>query len=269
MVGVVLELGEVPGRDHRLGPDKRRRPHLAVGIGVPVQAVLAERTAERGAESRVHDEHGAGELRPGGDVQDAEFLADLPVRHPLVAGERVRVGTHLADHRVLLGRQPVRTVGRRRVRHPQQDLADFGAQGLDLVGEGVGPVAQVAAPVLQLGGLVAPAFLVQVADLARDALDLVADGVALHAQLPLTLVQFDDPVQRGDILTPSGNGSLDPLRVGTQAAQVDHGMNLPPDGAPCGTRAPAKPALRSGPGRTTAATDRTAPRRRTVRTSRR
>ena len=91
VVGVVLELGQVPGRHHGRRLDQRGWSHLAVGVGVAVQAVLDERPAEGGPHARVHHEHGAGELGPPLHVQDPQLLADLPVGHPLVLAVGVLV----------------------------------------------------------------------------------------------------------------------------------------------------------------------------------
>ena len=83
MVGVLLELGEMAGRHHRLGQDHGRRPHLLELVGVTVEGEGGERTEQPGAETAVEGEHGAGQLGPAFHVQEIELGADLPVGRPL------------------------------------------------------------------------------------------------------------------------------------------------------------------------------------------
>ena len=88
-VGVVGELGQLAGGGQRRGGDQRRRADLLERVGVAVERVLAQRPGQRGAEAALHGEHRAADLRGPLVVEDAERGGGLPVRHPLVVGERV------------------------------------------------------------------------------------------------------------------------------------------------------------------------------------
>ena len=79
--------GQVPGRGHRLGEHQRRRPDLLVGVGVAVERRSARQGPQQaGPGPAVEREHRPGELGAPLHVEEAERLADLPVRHPLVLG---------------------------------------------------------------------------------------------------------------------------------------------------------------------------------------
>ena len=71
---------------------ERRRADLLEGVGVAVEGELAQRPAERGAEAAGHREHRAADLDRPLVVEDAERRARLPVRDPLVVGERRPAG---------------------------------------------------------------------------------------------------------------------------------------------------------------------------------
>ncbi len=123
VVGVLLELGQVPGRHHGVGEHQGRRPHLLEGVGVPVEGEGGEGPQQPGAGPAEEGEHRAGQLGAALHVQQAELRADLPVRHPLPLGVRRRGLRPGAGHHVVLGTAAVGRVLRGQVGEDQQGLA--------------------------------------------------------------------------------------------------------------------------------------------------
>ena len=213
VVGVVDELREVPGRYHRLRLDQAGRAHLPVGVGVAVQAVLDERPAQGGPLPGVHHEHGPGELGTSFHVQDAQFLADLPVGDPLVVPVGILIPVFVADDHVVGLARPVRTVVVGDVGDPQQDLPDLVGQPIGLRGQSLLLLPQFPAPGLQVGRLVGPTVPVEAADLPGDGVYLVTQAVSFLGQGPLAGIQLHCPVQPGGVLAPAGDGRLDGVGV--------------------------------------------------------
>ena len=84
VVGLVLELGQVAGRDHGLGQHQRGRPDLLVGVGVAVEGEGGQGPQQAGADPPVEGEHRTRQLGAPLEVEQPELGADLPVGHPLV-----------------------------------------------------------------------------------------------------------------------------------------------------------------------------------------
>ena len=101
VVGVLFELGKVPGGHHGLGLDERRRTHLPVGVRVAVQSVLDQCTAQGGPHAGVHHEHRTRELGAPFHVQETELFGDLPVGHPLVLAVGIGIPVLVADQHVV------------------------------------------------------------------------------------------------------------------------------------------------------------------------
>ena len=123
VVGVLLELGQVTGRHHRLGEDQGGRPHLLELVGVTVEGEGGERPEQPGAEPAEEGEHGAGQLGPALHVEEPELGADLPVGHPLGVAVGRAVRRARTGHHVVLGAGTVGGVGSGQVGQVQQGLA--------------------------------------------------------------------------------------------------------------------------------------------------
>ncbi len=110
VVGVLFELRQVAGRDHRAGQHQRRRPDLLELVGMAVEGEGAEGPQQSGPEAAVEGEHRAGQLGPALHVEQSELGTDLPVGHPLGLGvDRRHVGPGAGHHVVVLGpRRPAR-----------------------------------------------------------------------------------------------------------------------------------------------------------------
>ena len=79
---VGLELGELAGAVHRFGVDQVGRQDFGVAMlaGVQVEHEVHQGAFELGAEIPVESEAGAGDFGGAFQVEDAELLAELPVR---------------------------------------------------------------------------------------------------------------------------------------------------------------------------------------------
>ena len=79
---VLGELGELAGAEERLGVDHVGREDFGVAVlaGVQVEHEVGQRAFEAGSLAEVDDEARAGDLGGALEVEDAEALADLPVR---------------------------------------------------------------------------------------------------------------------------------------------------------------------------------------------
>ena len=91
-VGVVGELRQLAGRGERVGADERGRADLLEGVGVAVEAELAQRPQQAWRpQPAVHREHRAGDLHRPLDVEDAELRSPISqCGHPLVVARRRR-----------------------------------------------------------------------------------------------------------------------------------------------------------------------------------
>jgi hypothetical protein len=133
VVGLVGELGQVPGRRHRLRAHQGRRADLLVRVGAAVEAELHQGPQQACAPASVHGEHRSRDLGSPLVVEDAELGADLPVGDPLVLAVGGGVVALRAQHDVVLFSRPVRgilarNVGQREERRP--DLVGQHAGGL-------------------------------------------------------------------------------------------------------------------------------------------
>ena len=131
VIGVVGELGQVPGRHHRLGAHERGRAHLlvrAVAVAVAVERELRQGAKHARAPAAVEREHRPRELHGPLGVEDAELLGDLPVRHALVLAVRVGVEAVDAQHDVVVRAGAVGRVGARQVRDAEHDPAQCSAR---------------------------------------------------------------------------------------------------------------------------------------------
>ena len=78
---VRLELRQLPGAAQRRAPHDRRWPHLGVAMRrVEIEHVVDERAGQLRCAIAEHGEPRPGDPRAGLEVEDAEALADLPVR---------------------------------------------------------------------------------------------------------------------------------------------------------------------------------------------
>ena len=151
MVGLVGELRQVAGADHGVGLHHGRRPDLLECIPVAVEPVGDQRPQQAGTVAPVHHEHGARHAHGALSVEDAELLTDLPVRPPLVGGDRVGLVADDPHHHVVVLGQAVGSVGRRKVRDVEQQVADLHCQIVGLVAQSLLVVTQRPAPILERG----------------------------------------------------------------------------------------------------------------------
>src|SRR5207244_7751590 len=80
-VQVLVEVGQLAGRDERLALGDERRVDLGeAGGDLEIDHPRDQAALERRARAAQHVEARARELRPARDVEDAERLAELPVR---------------------------------------------------------------------------------------------------------------------------------------------------------------------------------------------
>ena len=98
--------------------------------------------AERGARPALHREHRAADLGGALVVEDAERGGGLPVRHPLMIGERRGHVDRSLDHRVVAVTAAIGRVGMRQVGDHEEVVTQgaahrvvFGREGLLLVAE--------------------------------------------------------------------------------------------------------------------------------------
>jgi len=222
VVGLLLELGEVTGRDHRVGAHQRRRSDLLVEVHVAVERQLAQRPHQRGAGAAVHDEHRARQLDGPFHVEDAELLADLPVGHALVIGVAVGVEAFDPDHDVVVLAEAVGRVGRREVRNAQQLLAQLGGHLVRADVERLLLGAEDAALLLQFGGLVLALLAEQLADFVGQRADLGAEPVATRGQVAKLGVEADDLVDGARVLATAGEPDADRVGVVAEQAHVEH-----------------------------------------------
>ena len=143
------------------------------------------------------------------------------MRHPLVLAV-LAVAADDLHHDVVGLRGAVGTLGRGRVRHEQEHVAQLARRG---IGFGVEPllvVTQRAALRRQPfgGGLVTAAT--RLADLLRQRLDAGPDVVALPRPLPLQNVESCGAVEVRRVDAASRNSGPEGVEVGTQAPGVEH-----------------------------------------------
>ena len=225
VVGVVRELRQVTGRHHRGRPDERGRADLLVQVDVAVEGELAQRPDERGASASVHHEHRPGELGPPFEIEDAERLPDLPVRHPLVLA--VGVGIELLDpgDDVVGLRGTVGRVDRRDVGQVEEDVLQVGRDLLGLRVELLLLGAELAALLLQLAGLVLAAVAVELAHLVGDRADPGPQLVTCRAETPQLGIEVDHPVDLGQVVSPAGQPGPHHVGLGPETAHVEHGRS--------------------------------------------
>jgi hypothetical protein len=126
----------VPNTEQRLAHDQRRRPDLGVAAaGVQVEHEVHQRAGQLRGGTAQHGEAGARDLGAGGKVEDAELLADLPVRpgHEVEARRLAPGGLDPVGRFVAVRHRRVR-----RVRDQRQGVLDrllgrlqLGLQALD------------------------------------------------------------------------------------------------------------------------------------------
>ena len=143
--------------------------------------------------------------------------------HPLVVAIATLVVALNPHHHVVGLVGPVGALVGWDVGDSEQDVGDFGQQGVALGGQGHLLDPQGPAPLLQVRGLVGLPFLVESAHLPGDGLDLVANPVPSLGGLPLPGVGLEHPVERAGVLAPAGDGRLDTRGVPAQKSEVDHG----------------------------------------------
>ena len=223
VVGVVGELGEVPGRHHRLGAHQRGGADLLVALTVAVQREGAEPPDEPGSEPPVEREHRPRQLRPPFEVEDAERGPDVPVRHTLMVAVGPRRLGPPPHHEIVLGPFPVGRLFVGKVGQPQELLAHLG-QGRGRLGVERGlPLAQRPALLRCLRGEGGVAAAAGLADLTRQALHLAAQLVALAQRQAGPFVGLEQAVHLGPIDPPAGQGRLHRVGVLPGQADVDHG----------------------------------------------
>ena len=177
VVGLVLELGQVPGRDHRVGEHQGRRSHLLELAGVMVEGEARESPQQAGTGAPEQREHGAGQLGPAFHVEQTEGRTHLPVRDPLRLGVGGGFGRPRTDDRVVLRTGAVGGVGRRQVGQLQQRLADGDLRGFGVSGGGVLVVADAATLGGELLGPVGVPGPPCVTDFLGEGLDLCPEVV--------------------------------------------------------------------------------------------
>ena len=223
VVGLVGELGEVPGRGHRLGAHQRGRADLLVRVGVAVEAELHQRPQQPGAPAPVHGEHRARDLGGPLVVEDRELGADLPVRDPLVLAVGAGVVALGAQDDVVLLARAARRVLARQVGEAEQGDPDLVGQHAGGLGQRLLLVAERAALGHERLCLVRLPLPPQAPDLLRQGLDPAADLVALGDDPALLGVQRHDLVDGvGRAGSPEIERGLDRIGLAADPADVEH-----------------------------------------------
>ncbi len=123
-VHVVLELGQLPRPDHRRTVHHGGNPHLLVAVlaRVQVEHVRQERPHQTRTIGTEDDEARPADLGATREIEQAEPLADLPVR--LHAGRLARRAPGAHDDAALLA--PFGKIGQRHVRNHEQQPLELG-----------------------------------------------------------------------------------------------------------------------------------------------
>ena len=228
VVRLLGEFRQVAGRDHGLGQHQRRRPDLLVGRGVAVEGEGRQGPEEPGPHPPVQREHRPRHPGATFHVEQAELLADLPVRHLLVGRRRrfglarFAAGPPPPDLDVVVGTTAIGGLVGRQVRQVEQR----GPQGL-----GCAASASPAARPLPL----TQARLSSASSDARDSSPdrLASDprdraftfgpkGLLVGQPAAMLGVELGQKVDFGGADPAAGQRRLHDIRVVRVAADVDH-----------------------------------------------
>ena len=234
-VSIVGELGKVAGGGQGGRAHHGGRTDLLEHVGVAIESQLAQRSSERRTGTSLHGEHRRCDLGGPLAVEDSEFGRCLPVRNPLVIGERGRHLQRTLDERVLVVTGSVGCIGMRQIGDAQQHFTKF---GLDLVGLGGQSVlfgTEVATLGLRRVGRRLIARPLGLTHGLRQFVDLGTNRVATRGDLTGLNVECDGDVELFDEigLATAGESRTNPVGVATEKPNIDHRN----------TRLPSRPLL--------------------------
>ena len=140
-VEILVEVRKVRAPEQGLSPRDRRRVDLGeTRLDLEIDHPRDERALQRRTGAPKHVEPRAGELRAARDVEDAERLADLPVRARL---DRELLRRVLADHRVVVLVLALRHARIDHVRDPQELLVALGLKRVQVPGDRLDALPQL------------------------------------------------------------------------------------------------------------------------------
>jgi hypothetical protein len=177
------------------------------------------------ASAPVHHEHRAGQLGAALEVEDAEGLADVPVRDALVLAVAVGVVALDADDHVVGLALPVGGVVGGEVGEVEEHVAQPLRGGDGQLVELLLLAAELAALLLELARLVLPSVAEELADFVGDRADLRPQLVTGRAQPAELGIELDDLVDLGQVLATTGQARSHHVGLGPEAAHVEHGRS--------------------------------------------
>ena len=232
LVGLVGELGQVPGAGHGLGPHQRGRPDLLVQVPVAVEPVVDESPHQTGPQPPVHGEHGARHCARPGRCRGCRARCRCPSAAPSGGPDRspgssptVRTTT-LSSGPEPSGQSSAGMLGTNsRIRWIQSESWSASAAS-----------SSMRAPSSRLRARSPPASPARPVAMERRPtsaemrFNLGPQVVSLARHSPPPLVVDDDLVQRRGRLAPAGHRGLDCLGIGPQLAQIEHSPTVPAHG---------------------------------------
>ena len=220
LVGLLLELRDLPRALHRLAFHDERRLHLDVSVlsRVEIEHEADQRAHQLRSRADEYGEPGSGDLRAAREVEHAQALANLPVGLPTSGGGRAPRAYDGVVRCVTVGEIRERNVG-----HEQAfalevalDAAELGLERRDALAQDAPSLAQVGRERSLLFHQARVGFRGLVA-LRLELIELSGEGAAPHVQR----LELVEQPHHGRVAAPGERGTH-LLGRGAQELEVDH-----------------------------------------------